>query len=240
MPKGLRNIEFLFGDPSLTHFGGMALFQRFCRKLDLKHRLQTYVPWERRDSRYDGAELLLCLIYTMVAGLQRISDTRILAYNKSFQKLLGLSRFPAENTLRNFLRSLNAQGLAGIIKVHDLLRARMRELPRPRTSYTLDMDSTVLPVYGWTIEGAEIGYNPKKPRRPSYHPLVCFEGHTQDSLHGMLRPGDTHPVTVAEEFFRACLAKLPIYANRKKVAVRLPGSTRAALSASSTKTGWDM
>ena len=69
--------------------------------------------------------------------------------------------------------------------------------------------------------GVEIGYNPKKPRRPSYHPLVCFEGHTQDSLHGMLRPGNTQPVTAAEEFFGACLAKLPTYANRKKVVVRL-------------------
>ena len=69
--------------------------------MGLKRLLQTHIPWQRRDNAYQGTELL-CLLYSMVAGLQRISDTRILAYNRSFQKLLGLSRFPAEITLRGF------------------------------------------------------------------------------------------------------------------------------------------
>lgn len=221
MPKGLQKIEISFGEPTLTHYGGMILFQQFCRKLDLKRLFQRYVPWERRDSSYHGAELLMCLIHTMVAGLKRVSDTKILAYNKSFQKLLGLTRFPAETTLRDFLKGLSPRELRGIIRVHDLLREKLRVLPAPRSSYTLDMDSTVLPLYGWTIQGARVGYNPKKPKRPSYHPLVCFDGHTQDTIHGMLRPGDTHPITAARRFFRVCLQKLPDYANRKRIAVRL-------------------
>jgi len=221
MPKGLREIEISFGDPTLTHYGGMILFQQFCRKLDLKRLFQRHVPWDRRDSPYPGAELLMCLIYTMVAGLRRISDTRILAYNKSFQKLLGLTCFPAETTLRDFLKGLSPRELHAIVRIHDLLREKMRALPALRTSYVLDMDSTVLPLYGWTIQGARVGYNPKKPKRPSYQPMVCFDGHTQDTVHGMLRPGDTQPITAAKRFFRACLEKLPEYANRKRVTVRL-------------------
>lgn len=221
MPRGLQKIEISFGESTLTHYGGMILFQQFCRKLDLKRLFQRHIAWERRDSSYHGAELLMCLIHTMVAGLKRVSDTKILAYNKSFQKLLGLSSFPAEKTLREFLKGLSPRELRGLIRVHDLLREKLWVLPAPRTSYILDMDSTVLPLYGWTIQGARIGYNPKKPKRPSYHPLVCFEGHTQDTLHGMLRPGDTQPITAAKRFFRGCLQKLPTYANRKKVGVRL-------------------
>jgi len=221
MPKGLRTIAFSFGDQTLTHYGGIALFQRFCRKLDLKRRLQTHIPWQRRDNAYQGTELLLCLLYSMVAGLQRISDTRILAYNRSFQKLLGLSRFPAENTLRHFLKGFSSRELRGLLRVHDLLRGKMRQLPAPRTSAILDMDSTVLPLYGWTIQGARLGYNPRKHSRPSYHPLVCFEGHTQDTIHGMLRPGDTHPASAAKRFFRTAQAKLPAYVHRKRVTVRL-------------------
>jgi len=221
MARGLQKVTISFEQPGATHYGGMILFQQFCRKLDLKRRFQRYVPWERRDNAYQSSELLLCLIYTMVAGLERISDTRILAYNRSFQRLLGLSRFPAENTLRRFLKSLTSRELRGIIRVHDGLRSTLRRLPRARTSATLDMDSTVLPLYGWTIQGARCGYNPKKPGRPSYHPLVCFEGHTQDTIHGLLRPGDTHPLSAAKRFFRACHAKLPTYVHRKKVVVRL-------------------
>ena len=38
---------------------------------------------------------------------------------------------------------------------------------------TLDLDSTVLTVYG-KQGGARVGYNPHKPGKRSYHPLVCF------------------------------------------------------------------
>lgn len=126
MPKGLRSIHFSFGDASLTHYGGMALFQQFCRKLALRRLFQTHIPWSRRDNLYHPAELLLCLLTSMVAGLKRISDTRILAYNRSFQQLLGLRRFPSDTTLRSFLRSLGPQELDGLLKVHDRLRARFR------------------------------------------------------------------------------------------------------------------
>lgn len=221
MGRGLQKVEFSVETPGVTHYGGMVLFQQFCRKLDLRRLFQREIPWQRRDGIYSGPDMLLCLIYTMVAGLQRISDTRILAYNSSFQKLLGLDRFPAENTLRNFLRSLSVRELEGLVRVHDILRSKMRILPRPASSYILDLDSTVLSVYGWTIEGTAIGYNPKKPGRPSYHPIVCFEGRTRDSIEGILRSGDTQPITAAEMLFRACLAKLPAYANRKKVSIRL-------------------
>jgi len=218
MPTGLRSLRFSFGDATLTHYGGLALFQQFCRKLGLKRLLQTYVPWARRDSRYRPAELVLCLLYSMVVGLKRISDTRILAYNRSFHRLLGVPRFPADTTLRMFLRSLGPHELKGLIKVHDLLRARLRGR---RTSAIWDLDSTVLPLYGWTIQGARHGYNPKKRGRPSYHPVVVFDGQTQDTLEGLLRPGDTFPLHVAQRLFRACQAKLPTYVNRKKVTIRL-------------------
>ena len=218
---GLRSLQFSFGDATLTHYGGMALFQQFCRKLGLKRLLQTYVPWQRRDSPYHSAELVLCLLHSMVAGLKRVSDTRILAYNRSFQRLLGLTRFPSDTTLRNFLRGLSPGELRGLMKVHDLLRARLRDYPRRRTSAIWDCDSTVLPLYGWTIQGARLGYNPKKPGRPSYHPVVVFEGHTHDTLEGVLRPGDTQPVTVAKPLFQTCQRKTPKYAHRKKVRIRL-------------------
>lgn len=221
MPRGLYTIDISFEEPTLTHYGGMVLFQQFCRKLDLKRLFQRYIPWQRRDSTYHGPELLLCLLYSMVAGLKRVSDTRILAYNRSFQRLLGLTRFPSDTTLRNFLRALRPEELQGLIRVHNLLRTRLSAYPRTRTSAIWDFDSTVLPLYGWTIQGARIGYNPKKPRRPSYHPMVSFEGHTQDTVEGLLRPGDTQPITAVTRFFRACQGKLPRYANRKRVTLRL-------------------
>jgi hypothetical protein len=71
-----------------------------------------------------------------------------------------------------------------------------------------DLDSTVLTLYGHQ-EKARIGYNPRKRGRPSYHPLVCFEGTTKDFWHGELRAGDAPPATGTVWLLRACFAKLP-------------------------------
>src|SRR3989338_2325500 len=102
MGKGLQKVNLSFEDPSLTHYGGMLLFQQFCRKLDLKRMLQRQIRWQRRSNHYHPAEVVMTIIYIMVAGMKRISETRILPYNGYFQDLLGLSNFQDASTLRKF------------------------------------------------------------------------------------------------------------------------------------------
>ncbi len=217
MGKGIRKFTFSFDNPGLTHFGGMVLFQRFCQKLDLKGILQRHIRWQRRSNVYHPVELLQSMIYTMVAGMGRIYDTRIIRYNSCFQELLGFSNFPKPSTLREFLRGISSAQSQGIIRVHDLLRRRVWNLAHPVSSLIFDLDSTVLPVFGWKIEGAKVGYNPKKPGRPSYHPLICFEGHTRDSWCGILRPGNTNPVTGAQALWSTCREKIPKYLYRIRI-----------------------
>ncbi|MDD1778118.1 MAG: transposase, partial [Candidatus Helarchaeota archaeon] len=66
----------------------------------------------------------------------------------------------------------------------------------------------MLTVYG-KQEYAGVGYNPAKRGRPSYHPLLCFNGITKDFWHGELRPGDTHTATGVIELLKESFAKLP-------------------------------
>lgn len=209
MPKGLRKVDILFEDSRLTLFGGMVIFQRFCKKLGLKRLLQSYISWPRQSRKYHPVDLVMTILYTMVAGMKRISDTRILHYNGCFPSLLGLEKVPRPSTLREFLKSLPIAQLQGIIRVHDLLRRKIWQLSGHPGSLILDLDSTVLPVFGWEIEGAEVGYNPKKKGRPSYHPLVCFEGHTRDCWHGILRPGNTNVASGAQALWTIVQAKIP-------------------------------
>lgn len=56
---------------------------------------------------------------------------------------------------------------------------------------------------------ALIGYNPKKRGRPSYHPLLCFNGITKDFWHGELRPGNVHTAAGTIELLEASFAKIP-------------------------------
>lgn len=216
MPKGIRKFTFSFEDPHLTHFGGMVIFQQFCRKIDLKRLLQSHILWQRRDSVYPSADLIVAIICTIVAGMRRFSDTRILPYNGFVRSIMGLESFPNASTIRKFLKSLTPQEVEGIARLHDVLRRKIWAM-NAASSLILDLDSTVLPLFGSNIEEANIGYNPRFWGRPSYHPLLCFEGHSRDTWHGILRPGDTHAVTGLKDFWKICCGKIPKYFYRVRV-----------------------
>ena len=219
MPKGLRTLRLAFAEPHLTHFGGMVLLQRFCNKLRLRWQLQHSLKLPQRHANYLPCDLILALLYAVMAGLRRINKTEILQYNGTFLALLGLSRFPDQTTLRRFLKRLTPQLIRQLVALHDRLRAQLFPLPRRRTTLTFDLDSVVLTVYG-KQQFARVGYNPKKRGRRSYHPIICFEAHLQEFWHGSLRPGNTVSGTGLVAFVQRCLEKVPSSIAWSRVRVR--------------------
>jgi hypothetical protein len=220
MPKGLRNIQVLFEGTHLTHYGGMLLIHRFCKKLRLKKLIQDNVRVSYQNQRYHSSELILALLYAIIMGLKRINKTEILQYNGFFLEILGLSRFPDQTTLRKFLKRLSPQAIRQLARLHDSLRAYLWQLPSKGTSLTFDIDSVVITVYG-KQEGARVGYNPKKKGRRSYHPLFCFEAHRQEFWHGTLRPGNASSSTGIIAFLQICLAKAPSDIARSRIRFRM-------------------
>jgi hypothetical protein len=217
MPKGLRILHISLGERNLTHFGGIFLIHQFCKKLRLKWHLQNYVKFHQRSSRYHPVELVLAIIYALIAGIHRLNKTKILQGNGAFQQIIGLKSFPYASSLRRFLKRVSPKTIRGINKVHDHLRLKIFYLTKPRTSFLFDLDSTVFSIYGKQIEGAKKGYNPRKKGARSYHPLLCFEHHSKDFWHGVLRPGDAHTAAGSVEFLEACLKKVPPYVYRMRL-----------------------
>ena len=219
MAKGLRNLPIAFEEPHLTHFAGMALVHAFCQRLGLKRLLQQALRPAPRSRDYQSAELLLALLYAIIAGLDRVNATQVLQYNGAFQRIVGLAQFPNATTLRRVLRRVRPRHIRQLARLHDQLRQALFARPRPRSSLTFDLDSVVLVIYGHA-EGARVGYNPKKRGRRSYHPLLCFEAHHQEFWHGSLRPGNTVAATGAVPFLRVCLAKVPPGIARSRIRMR--------------------
>jgi hypothetical protein len=168
---------------------------------------------------YDPATLLLVLLYAIIMGLKRVHKTAILQYNGTFLRLLGLPRFPDQSTLRRFLKRLRPQAIRQIVTLHDRFRRLLFRSPWPRTSLIFDLDSVVLVVYG-RKQFAQVGYNPKKPGRRSYHPLLAFEARYQEFWHGSLRPGKATSATGAVPFIERCLAKVPKDIARSRIRFR--------------------
>jgi hypothetical protein len=197
----------------------MVLLQRFCNKLGLRRLLQQCLRMSQRNADYHPSDLILALLYAVMAGLRRINKTEILQYNGTFLSLLGLARFPDQSTLRRFLKRMSPRSVRQLVTLHDHLRAQLFARPRKRTALTFDLDSVVLTVYG-KQQFARVGYNPKKHGRRSYHPLICFEAHLQEFWHGSLRPGNVVTATGLVPFVQRCLEKVPSSIAWSRVRIR--------------------
>jgi DDE family transposase len=214
--KGLQRLSFSFEGDALTHFGGLFLIQRFCNKLRLRRRLQRILKAAPNWIDYRPEDMIMTLLYVLIAGLQRVNKTEILEYNGLFLSLVGLKRFPDQTALRRFLMRLAPAAIRQMVRLHDQLRAELFALPQARTQLEFHLDSVVLTVYGHQ-QGARKGYNPRKKGRRSYHPILCFEGHGQEFWHGSLRPGDTASNTGARFMVRRCLEKVPSPIARSRI-----------------------
>jgi hypothetical protein len=208
MPYGPKKIILTYDAKNLTHFGGVYLLHLFFKRIRLRRRMQRAINFRQRNNHYSVAETMLALIYPISLGFGRIETTHLLQHNGVFQYLTGLPAYPNPTTLRRFLSRMAPMALPRLRRLHDKLLSTMVLKPTPPTRIIFDMDSTVLVLYG-KQELAEIGYNPKKRGRPSYHPLVCFNGLTKDYWHGELRPGNVHTAAGVLAFLEASFAKAP-------------------------------
>lgn len=205
MPRGPRNLRIAHDGVGLTQFGGVALIEQFLQRIGLQGALADHIRFTQRNNRYSISESLEALLYPLILGLGRIETTEPLRHNGVFHYLAGLPGYPDATTLRRFLDRFARRGRKSLVRLHDTWRAAM--LGQPRQAI-FDLDSTVLTVYG-RQERAEVGYNPKKRGRPSYLPLLCFEGQTQDCWEGSYHPGDTHVSTITIPLLDRAFAKLP-------------------------------
>jgi hypothetical protein len=208
MARGPRRLRISFGATTLTHYGGVYLLHRFLTRIGFKRALGQDLQFAQRNNRYSVGEMLLALLYPMILGLERLETTLLLRHNGVFQYLAGLPSYPDATTLRRFLLRAAPTALPKLRALHDRFLVRTTARPHPPSRLIFDVDSTVLVVYG-KQEAARIGYNPLQRGRPSYHPLLCFEGQTKDFWHGELRPGDAHTASGTLDLLTACFAKRP-------------------------------
>jgi hypothetical protein len=212
-----HGVKLSFSGDSLTHFGGIFLLQLFFKRLKLRRHLQRALQFPQRNNQYTIAEEVLALVYPIALGLERIETAHLLKQNGVFQYLTGLPAYPNPTTLRRFLLRMAPLALPKLRRLHERLLSDMIPKPHAPTEVIFDLDSTVLILYG-RQEMARIGYNPKKRGRPSYHPLLCFNGITKDFWHGELRPGDAFTAAGVLNFLEASFGKVP--SSVKRVTIR--------------------
>ena len=208
MRRSPRNLQIACNHRGLTHFGGVYFFHEFLRVLQFRDFLTQHVRYPRRNHRYSTSQMILALVYPIVLGLDRIETASFLRSNGAFQYLTGLPSFPDPQTLRRFLLQAPPRLWEQLHRVNDRLLQRFIHLPGHRSRLLLDLDSTVLTVFGHQ-DGAEVGYNPRYRGKRSYNPLLCMEANSSYFWDAELRRGNAGTWDGSIELLHTCFANIP-------------------------------
>jgi DDE family transposase len=132
-------------------------------------------------------DVLGTLLLSILAGHRRYAHITALRADPVNPPLLGMRRIMSEDAVRRALAKTGEAAGMSWLQTH-LDYCLMPLLQEP---WILDADCTVKPLYG-EQEGAVVGYNPRKPGRPSH----CYHTYMVSDLRLVpgvdVLPGDEH------------------------------------------------
>jgi hypothetical protein len=149
----------------------LFLIQRFCNKLRLRRRLQRILKAAPRWVDYRPEDMIITLLFVLIAGIQRVNKTEILQYNGLFLSLIGLESFPDQSALRRFLKRMPSSAIRQMVRLHDRLRSELFAVPTPRSQLEFHLDSVVLTLYG---KAAGVPARVTIPGRRGVPPIIPF------------------------------------------------------------------
>ncbi len=149
-------------------------------------------------------DVLGTTMLAVLAGHKRYAHITALRNDGVLPELLGMEKIVSEDAVRRGFKAIGGdEGRQWLQRHLDYCSAPLLAEP-----WILDMDSTVKPLYGHQ-EGAVLGYNPKKPGRPSH----VYHTYTMAGLRLVLdadvTPGNQHASSHAAPGLWALLDRIP-------------------------------
>ena len=124
---------------------------------------------------------------SMLVGAKRYAHIAALRSDGVLPEWLGLKRIVSEDASRRAFKAIDEEEGAAWLRSHLAFCVE----PLLAEPWVLDVDTTIKPIYGHQ-EGARLGYNPKKPGRPSH----CYHTYSMASTRLVpdidVSPGDEH------------------------------------------------
>jgi Transposase DDE domain group 1 len=152
-----------------TPHGQLVFFAEFLAATGVFERWVSGCPLVYRSGNApDKRDVLGTLMLGLLAGHRRYAHITALRGDAVAAQALGMNRMVSEDALRRALQRIDEASSAAWLRP-SLATSVHEVLDQP---WVLDIDASIKPLYG-RQEGAEIGYNPTKPMRPS-HVLHTF------------------------------------------------------------------
>jgi DDE family transposase len=179
----------------VTPFGQLPFFIDYLKQAGLFDGWVADCPlWLTSPNAPSKRDLLGTVLLSVLAGHRRYAHITALRCDPVNPPLLGMEKVVSEDAVRRGLKRMDeSKGLSWLQNHLDYCTTPLLCEP-----WVLDMDSTVKTLYGHQ-EGAELGYNPHKPGRPSH----AYHTYMLSSLRLVLRvdvlPGDRYNVAHATD-----------------------------------------
>jgi hypothetical protein len=172
----------------ITPYGGLSLAHDLAMRLGIDRDINDSMELLRLHLPYFDSDHLLTHVYNQYVGGTCIEDIAHLQHSDAIKHLTGACRIPDPSTAGDFLRRFNRSNLRVFQQVIDRAREKVwRQMPNSRKRVaTVDMDSTIKPVYGECKQGADFSYTGKW----SYHPLLFTLAETRELLRTLNRSGN--------------------------------------------------
>ena len=195
------------GEGRMTDLGGIAYFAEYLREAGFLDRLLRGSPLRYSSPNApDPADVMGTFLVAVLAGLVRYEAINTLRRDAVCPEALGFRRIVSEDSVRRALQQAAVQEAAWnawLDSIQDRIFRKLLEL-----DYVLDLDNTVKCLYGHQ-EGAEKGYNPRKPGRPSHNYQTFIVGRLRLILGVSVLPGRKHAGRHGAEAALAFLRRLP-------------------------------
>jgi hypothetical protein len=177
----------------------------FTRVLGLSELFRERVHIDERKSPYSPDKLSAFMILQNILGYGRIESSRALNQDAILKEKLGITDY--SETFRNELAKYSQENLDELFLVNQNMVDVLCRLMKPQ-EVDLHFYAKVITVYG-DQEGAEVGYNPQKNGRKSYHLKLCTLEPMGLILAIRLEPGDSVSGTDFLDFYKKCIAAVP-------------------------------
>ncbi len=187
-------LQAAFDGGRLTSDGGLPWLAQADTALGLCALIASFVPeWRKRTGQHSLETLVRQRIFQIACGYADQDDADTLRHDPLLKLVCGrlpdtgapLASQPTLSRLDNAMDRRACYRLA-VALVQLYLREREREgVP---TRIVLDLDGTDDPTYGAQEGSAYHAYYGQH----MYHPLLIFDGDTQQLILAVLRPGNVH------------------------------------------------
>ena len=192
-------------DAKVTQWGGMSCFASFLRTSEMFDRLVSDAPFEYTSNNAPAVrDVVGTMVLEILAGFSRYRHIDRLRNDTACAELLGLTRIVSDESVRRALGRCDEEKLDAWLSRHE----RESYEPLLQYDYVMDLDNTVKCIFG-RQEGAELGYNPQKPGRPSHNYHTAFIGMLRIVVTVDVQPGRRHSGKVGAKGVFAMLDTLP-------------------------------